>query len=335
MKAAEAAGLPYDIRRISFHPGHLGRKPTVRASLAGVDEAASDRLCAPWPEVVLVIGRHLSCIALWIKQQSGGATRIALFNAPKGRAADFDLVVLPPYYRGQHRPNVLAIRTPLIGIDPRRIAEAGEALAPSVSGMRRPLHVLLVGGDMGQRKLKPSFAADVYRRMCSGFAAEGSVHVSTSPRTPAAVADMLRRNLRPQDRLHVWRRGDAASPYLGLLALGETFTVTADSLSMLIEVARLARPLVIAEPPRDAGLAGLADSLTGLFRPRDLRRAVNMLYAEGYAVPLGVSPKPSRGWLPDDSGLVAERLRMLAGAESGLLAYRYPATSIAVEPVTP
>ncbi|MCA3554845.1 ELM1/GtrOC1 family putative glycosyltransferase [Aestuariivirga sp.] len=316
MRAAEASGLTFEGRHIVFHGANLGRKPMVRASLDGVDRERSDRLCGPWPGIVLVIGRHLSCVALWIKKQSGGATRIALFNAPKGRGRDFDLVVLPPYYRQQNRANVLSIRAPLIGIDPPSIAQAGRDLARTLGAGQRPIHVLLVGGDMGQRKLEPGFVSGIYRQMRDGFAAGGTIHVSTSPRTPPRVVETLRPMLRPQDCLHVWRPDATANAYLGLLAHGESFTVTADSLSMLIEVARLGKPLVIAEPPRRRGLAGLKDWASDLLRPRDLRHALGMLYAGGFAVPLGMPPQPSGGRLPDDTGLVASRLRLLAGAEA-------------------
>ncbi|MCA3560979.1 MAG: mitochondrial fission ELM1 family protein [Aestuariivirga sp.] len=329
MNAAKASGLPFETRHIVFDSAHLGRKPVVRASLDGVDAERSDRLCGPWPGIVLVIGRRLSCVALWIKKQSGGATRIALFNAPKGRARDFDLVVLPPYYRKQKCASALSIRAPLTGIDPLRIAQAGNELAQALGAGQRPIHVLLVGGDMGQRKLEPGFVAGIYRQMRDGFAAGGAIHVSTSPRTPPRVVETLRPMLRPQDCLHAWRPDATANTYLGLLAHGESFTVTADSLSMLIEVARLGKPLVIAEPPRRHGLAGLKDWASGLLRPRDLRHALRMLYSGGYAVPLGMPPQPCRGLLPDDTGLVADRLRLLAGAEAEQVIRHCPAVPTA------
>lgn len=313
MRAAQASGLDFTVKRIAIAPGHEAIKPAVTASLAHVDGAASDSLTPPWPDVVLAIGRHLSCVALWIKAQSGGQTRIALLNAPKGRAADFDLVVLPPFYRGPGGANSLRIGMPLIGIDPAILAAARTQSRAALAGMPRPLHVLLVGGDMGQRKLRPGFAASLLHGLQTGPAAQGSIHVATSRRTPAAVADALAAALRPQDRLYRWD-GSAATdnPYLGLLAHGDVFTVTADSLSMIIEVARLGKPLLIAEPPREGGLAGLGAWISDRLRPRDLGKAIALLRASGHAGRPGETPKPPTTPLPDDAATVGAALRRLA-----------------------
>lgn len=316
LRAAEASGLETVVRRVAIRPEQVTAKPPIAPSLDQLDLAASDPLEGPWPEVVLAIGRHLSRVALWVKQQSGGKTRVALLNAPKGRWNDFDLVVLPPFYRNRDRANVLPISMPLIGIAPERLASAREQFGPALDRMPRPLNVLLVGGDMGQRRLEPGFMADVLRQMTGSFAREGSIHAATSRRTPVAVVEALRAGLRPQDRLYAWGTAGVENPYLGLLALGDSFTVTADSLSMLVEVARLGKPLVIAEPPPPRGVAGLRQRVSDLLRPRDLSAAMTLLYRGGHAVPLGQAPRTPSLPLPDDAARVGQRLRQLAGVTS-------------------
>ena len=312
LRAAEASGLAFETRRIAIRQGHETLKPRVTPSLAHVDAALSDALGPPWPRVVLAIGRHMSLVALWIKQQSGGKTRIALFNAPKGATGAFDLVVLPPYYRATGRPNEMVIRMPLIGIDPGRLAEARDSFRDALGAMPRPLHVLLAGGDMGQRKLKPDFALDILRRMQAGFASTGSIYVATSRRTPAAAGEALAGALRPQDRIFRWGRDQAPNPYLGLLAHGDSFTVTADSLSMLIEVARLGKPLLVAEPPELHGLPGALARLGARWRARDLGKALQLLYDSGHAARFGAPLLAPPGPLADDTALVGERLCQLA-----------------------
>lgn len=319
LRAAEASGLPFEIRKVAIRAERVSAKPGIGPSLADVDAAASDPLTAPWPDAVLAIGRHMSCVALWIKQQSGGRTRIALFNAPKGRWGDFDLVVLPAFYRSFARGNarnILPIRMPLIAIPPERLATAGEPFPGALEVLRRPLHVLLVGGDMGQRKLEPGFMAGVLKTMTAGFAEGGTIYASTSRRTPAAVTEAIAQGLRPGDHLYRWGTEGAANPYLFLLAQGDSFTVTADSLSMLIEVARLGKPLMIAEPPAPRGVRGMVQRMSDLLRPRDLGKALELLYESGNAVPLGRGMVKPAAPLPDDTERVAERLRQLAGVKS-------------------
>jgi hypothetical protein len=46
-----------------------------------------------------------------------------------------------------------------------------------------------------------------------------------------------------------WARPEGENPYTGLLALGDRFVVTGDSISMQVEVARLGKPLEILPLP--------------------------------------------------------------------------------------
>ena len=57
--------------------------------------------------------------------------------------------------------------------------------------------------------------------------------------------------------LHRWSaEGGGENPYLGLLALADRFVVTSDSISMLVEVASLRRPLAIFDLPVGGSLYG-------------------------------------------------------------------------------
>lgn len=312
LRAAEAMGIPFEVKRLLPRAGQETAKPKVEPSLHMVDPARSDTLSPPWPALVITIGRSLSLAALWIRQQSGGRTRLALFNAPKGHREAFDLIVVPAYYTIADGPKVCRIGLPLIAADAGRLAAAKEAFAPAFAALKRPLHVLLLGGDMGQRKLDPAFALSTLRTMQRGFAQGGMIYVSTSRRTPAAAADAIADALRPQDRLYRWSPDAAANPYMGLLAHGDSFTVTADSLSMLTEVARLGRPLAIAEPPEQLSLLSRLTRLAGFSAARDLGEAAGFLIRNGHAVKLGTGT-PMAGPLPvDDTERVAARLRALA-----------------------
>ncbi len=311
LRAAAAMGLPYAVKRVVVRTGHEAAKPRVSASLYHVDLVASDGFEPPWPDLVITIGRRLSSVALWIRRQSGAKTRIALFNAPKGASEDFDLIVVPDFYRVAESARLCRIGLPLIAVDPARLAAAATRFESLLGAMAKPLHVLLLGGDMGTARLDPAFATDILVRMREGFASAGSIFVSTSRRTPAEVADAVARNLRPRDRIYRWSAAEDGNPYLGLLAHGDSFTVTADSLSMLTEVARLGKPLVIAEPPPRRDLLGPVKSLFGLKPARDLGRAANYLIGGGYAVRLGDTPQTPPAPPPDDTVRVAERLRQL------------------------
>lgn len=312
LRAANAMGLPFVEKRLAVKAAFATAKPSVRPTLDIFDLAASDPIEAPWPDLVITIGRRLSLAGLWIKRQSGGLTRIALFNAPKGMSEDFDLIVAPGYYRIAEGPNVCRIGLPLIAANEDRIAQAKKDYAIEFSALPRPLHVLLLGGDMGTARLDPDFASETVRLMQAGFAGQGTIFASTSRRTPAAAADAVQSALRPKDRLYRWREDQPFNPYFGLLAHGDSFTVTADSLSMLTEVARLGKPLAIATPPQRPGF------LRRLMRPfapagaRDLGEAADYLLRGGHAVRLGARLPAVTVPPPDDTLKVAEALKRIA-----------------------
>lgn len=314
LRAAGAMGLPFENRHVALLPRYEKAKPSVTPSLHHIDREKSDTLAAPWPDVVITIGRRLSLVALWIRQQSGSRTRIALFNAPKGAADQFDLIVVPAYYQVKESPRLCRIGLPLIAPDPVRIKTARAQFEATLGARPKPLHVLLLGGDMGTTRLDPAFAEAILGNMRHSFARSGSLFVSTSRRTPADVASAVERQLRPGEQIYRWSAAGEGNPLYGLFAHGDTFTVTSDSLSMLTEVARLGKPLVIAEPPPKRGIAARAKKLLGLTPVRDLGKAVEYLCAGGYAVRLGEVPHTPAAPPPDDTDRVAERLRQLARA---------------------
>jgi uncharacterized protein len=311
LRAAMAMGLGFETKQLVLRPQFETAKPKVAASLDIFTEAARTTLTPPWPDLVITIVRRLSMAALWIRAQSGGRTKLALFNAPKGRGRDFDLVVAPSYYHLPDSANLCRIGLPLIAPDPVKLELARAAFANTIGTLRKPLNVLLLGGDMGSQPLDQGFAAGIVRRMRQSHAAEGTIYASTSRRTPKAAADAVAGELRKGDVLYRWTAGDDANPYYGLLAHGDSFTITADSLSMLTEVARLAKPIAIAAPEIKRGLTSRLLHAVGLGPRRDLDAAAQFLIQSGHAAELG-QPLPRPAGPPvDDTAAVALRLRQL------------------------
>ncbi len=311
MRAAQAMGLGFETKRLELRPEFETAKPKVAASLSIFTAEAEALLAPPWPDLVITIGRRLSMAALWVKDQSGGKAKIALFNAPKGRGDAFDLVVAPAYYDLPDSQRLLRIGLPLIAPDAARLADARDRFARSIGALPKPLHVLLLGGDMGARGMDGQFAAETVRRMRNAHAKAGTLYVSTSRRTPAAAADAVAGALREGDVLYRWTAGDEDNPYYGLLAHGDDFTITADSLSMLTEVARLAKPIAVAAPEAGGGVGSSLLRALGLGPKRDLDAAARFLIGLGHAAELG-DPLPRPSAPPaDDTAAVAARLRQL------------------------
>jgi mitochondrial fission protein ELM1 len=322
---AEALGLPFERRRVIPRAEYVLGKPRVDASLAHLDPQRSDPLEPPWPDLVLTIGRRPSMAALWIQQQSGGRTQLVLFGMPKRWPERFALIVAPAQYRVASAPNVLPIRFPLMRNNAAAIETARAAWHERLAALPQPLTALLIGGQTKPYRLDAAWAREL-ARSAAAIAAPGTLYVSTSRRTPVAAIEAVQAELPHGAQLFRWSATATENPYHALLALAQQFIVTGDSISMMVEVARLGRPLAIAALPyrsrtaatmhrlanREGGLAGLLRS-AGITRgARDLAQVHRVLYEAGLARPLeqGFS-SPAHG-LEDELPRVAQAVRELA-----------------------
>lgn len=335
---AEALGWPYETRRLIPRPQYVLGKPRFKASLYHLDPARSDKLEPPWPDLILTIGRRPAMAALWIQQQSSGHSKIVLLGRPKRWMERFSLIIVPSQYRLPEAANVLSLDLPLMRTKQAAIAEAAKAWRERLADLPRPITALLIGGQT-----KPfRFDADTARELlaqAARTAGDGCLYISTSRRTPAPVIDALKQHLPDKARLYCWSADSQDNPYLALLGLADRFIVTGDSISMMVEVARLGKPLAIyalpyqkgigprlqqllgrwlhddnAISPADRLLLGLGRSLykLGLVRySRDLTAVHQLLYAKKLAVPLGRG-FPKQGKRPEDElQRVTARIRQI------------------------
>ena len=138
----------------------------------------------------------------------------------------------------------------------------------------------------------------------------GTLYAVTSRRTPPETVEAMTQVLPKDCVLYRWKAADPENPYLGLLALGDRFVVTGDSISMLVEVARLGKPLAIAATEKTNIIDRLIPG-----KPRDNCILHEYLYKGGWAVQLGkpfVTPVHPP---PDDTEVAAARLRLLLPTE--------------------
>ena len=313
---AGALGWPVEVRRIAMQAPWVRGKPRVRASLAHIDAQRSDPLAPPWPELVITIGRRLSMVALWIREQSRGRTRIVLIGKPRRLARRFDLVVASAQYRvAQHR-NVLQLGLPLMRVEPAAVTAAADTWRARLARLPRPLTAVLVGGPTKPVRFDDEVARDLAARAASlAKEAGGSLYVTTSRRTPPAVVDALAQQLPAGTPIYRWTPEATENPHLALLGLADRFVVTSDSITMMVEVARLGRPLAIFVLPSAGG--GFARLWRVLARGRDLEAVPRLLIDRGIAVRLGAPFRSPHGPPPDELPRVVERIRALLDPSGG------------------
>jgi hypothetical protein len=187
--------------------------------------------------------------ALWIEAQSVGRTRVVLFGKPSGMMERFDLVVAGAEVQLPPRPNVVPIRLPLMRARASEIEAASATWRTRFAALPRPLVAILVGGPTVPFAFDHRVADGLQTLAHEIASAGGTPYVTTSRRTPRAVAAALRAGLPPGARLYHWTPDSADNPYLALLGLADGCIVTGDSVSMIAEVVRARKPLGILELP--------------------------------------------------------------------------------------
>ncbi len=254
LRLATALGTPFEEKKIVFNDRAAAWRIMLGPSLTSVDRVQSSEFNEPWPDIVISTGWRQVPVVRWIKQQSGGRTRLVQMNRPPG-PKHFDLILSPPQYHVPIRENVLRMDWPL------QLPPSADALERARTEWKErldpyphPWTVVLLGGEsypfaFDHDAAKTLFDGVLERTRTCG----GSLLISTSRRTPTPALEVVREAARSAGDgafLYEWQPSPADNPYVALLAGGDEFVITPDSISMLVEVARLGRPIAIAPQPR-------------------------------------------------------------------------------------
>jgi mitochondrial fission protein ELM1 len=338
--------LPWPVERKYVHmkPEWVLGKPRYRPSLDHLDLEQSDPLDGPWPDLVITVGRRPSMVALWVRKQSGNRTKIVLVGKPSGHMLDFSLVIASAENQMPPLHNFLPTTLPLMRISPDDVAGEAEAWAARFEPLEKPLIAILVGGETNPFVMN--------RKVADGLVATakwvidelgGTPYITTSRRTTPEVLEVLRSDLPEGSVYFEWTADATDNPYRALLGSADGFIVTADSVSMMVEVIYLHKPLAIF--PLPGGWLGDIDQVRRslahwLFNPRqdgvldrlrhrlargvfyidyfkvlsatrDFRAFHRLLVDEGLAVWSGEPFREPEGGLPDDVGAVVRRIEAL------------------------
>ena len=145
----DALDWPVEIKHIKMLDEFVLGKPKVGPTLYHIDREASDPLQPPWPDLIITVGRRPANVALWIRQQSGGHSRIVLVGKPSGMMGQFDLIIASSENRFPPLPNVLPIALPLMRVDQAAVAAAAQQWRERRVHYPKPLIGVMVGGPTG------------------------------------------------------------------------------------------------------------------------------------------------------------------------------------------
>ncbi|HUR43989.1 MAG TPA: ELM1/GtrOC1 family putative glycosyltransferase, partial [Aestuariivirga sp.] len=215
-------------------------------SLVTLDRRISDRLAAPWPDLVIGVGRRSVPVARWIRRQSSGHTRLVQIGRPRARINLFDLILTTTQYGMPSAPNIIELALP---IAPRvKVAEVDEWRS-QLATLPEPKIAVLVGGPMKRLAMGSTEIARL-ADAAGALAQEhgGSLVVIGSPRTPAGLVESMAGMLDVPYRIFPWKAGKP-NPYRAALQIAARFIVTADSVSMLAEALDTGKPVDVFRLP--------------------------------------------------------------------------------------
>ncbi|HEX4709820.1 mitochondrial fission ELM1 family protein [Phenylobacterium sp.] len=267
-------------------------------SLFGVS-LVGGRLEPPWPDVLISCGRRSALAAMAVRRRSG-IPMVTVHIQPPTDPAAFDAVVVMAHDE-LAGSNVIHIDTALHGIRASALAEAAAMSDPRFAGLPHPWTGVLLGGST---RNTPLTLADA-RRLAEHLDAlradsGGSLLITPSRRTPAAVVDLLSARYAGDPTVFLWA-GTPPNPYLSILALADQLVVTSDSISMISEALATKAPVWIFQ------VAG---------GPRHASFLRNLL-AKGLVASLGGAAPPERRCGVDSTPHIAAVLRELVDAKIG------------------
>lgn len=244
--AARALGWPYAEKALTYTEKAARATPLLGATLDTLDEASRLIVEPPYPDLVIGVGRRSAPVARFIRQASGGRSRVVLIGR-KIPAEAADLAVRQSYLVQPPDPRVLQLTLPLTKVDRAGLDKVRAAEPDPLAGLAAPRIALLVGGATAQYAFEESFAEEMARAVAAA-AGGGGLAILTSRRTGAAATAALRRGA-PRARLIEWTPDAAYNPFLACLANADLLVVTGESESMLAEAVAAGKPLTIYPLP--------------------------------------------------------------------------------------
>jgi hypothetical protein len=207
---------------------------------------------APWPRLVISIGRRSVPIALAIKRLSHPHAFALHIQNPKVPARLFDLIAAPVHddFEG---PNVIVTFGAVHSVTASRIAEEAKRFAPRVAALPHPRIAVLLGGESQAFSFPPD-AASAFGAELAALAKESGGALLVTPSRRTRPDSLARLSGAVADVPHFVWDGAGDNPYFALLGLA--IVVTEDSVNMVTEAAGTGKPVYVqALQGRSARLA--------------------------------------------------------------------------------
>ncbi len=279
---AEALGIPFETKQLAFNGLIRLPNPLLYKNTWGLTRASAALLAPPWPDVVISTARRLGLVASSIKSRSPG-TFLAQIQWPGFPSRHFDLIAAPLHDGMDARGNVITT----LGA-PHRVTPAilrGEATRwqPKLSHLPAPRIAVLIGGGQDAQQFAENHGKPLATLSSAlANALGGSLMITTSRRTGAAMCDQVEQHLTCPFTLHRWQDGAPKedNPFYGYLGLADAVIVTGDSVSMCSEACATGKSVFIYTSPEFMSKkhAAFVAELLRRGHAKDLAQSQNSLF---------------------------------------------------------
>ena len=205
-------------------------------------------LLASWPDLVIASGRQAVPVALWIKSQSKGHTKLVFIQTPPSSfAPQFDLI-LSPQHDAFAAPNVQQICGTLASLNQAALNTAHHTWQPLFGALPTPRVGVLIGGTNKHFKFDSATQLSILQQLVDLAHQKFGLIITCSRRTPPAFQTMLAQALEPYKNVYVWH-GHGENPYMGILSWADYLLLTTDSVSMTMEALQTGKPVYQIDLP--------------------------------------------------------------------------------------
>ncbi|MBV6657177.1 MAG: mitochondrial fission ELM1 family protein, partial [Devosiaceae bacterium] len=197
------------------------------------------------PSCVIASGRRTLPYLARLKAKWGAATVTVFLKDPRTGNKAADRIWVPSHDR-LRGPNVLATPTSPHRFTPETRDKAGRELeARLLATHPKPWLGVLLGGATGPVTYEAETQARLLSALKTAAPREGSVLLTPSRRTPAALLSAIEAAL---PNAWIWRDDETPNPYAGMLGACDGFLVTGDSHNMVSEVLATDKHVMVFRP---------------------------------------------------------------------------------------
>lgn len=207
------------------------------------------------PDIIIISGRRLSKLAIYLKNHSSQKVNIIAITNPEVNFKYFSSVILPYHDKVKidKYNNIINIQGALCKFALDKMQKETEVVEKKLSNFHKPFIALVIGGDIKNKKYDPEefgiFIANLSKLISK---LNATLLITTSRRTSDKCIQAIKNNLNCNNYLYDWKSAqvnpDNINPYNAFIDLSEILIMTGDSISMISEVLTFRKSIYIYKP---------------------------------------------------------------------------------------